>query len=246
MKQGSTSIRRALVLGVVLLGASTTLFAQHKLPLFFVAERPPYFEAESGGGLRGIAGVPTEKALKLAGVPFEWVQLPANRLLMTLQANGIPACAPNYFKTPEREVWAKFTKPIFRDEPQVVLAHQGFEPNSTKLSVVLANLTHNVLVKESFSYGSRMDLMLGQAKAQIQTVTVDTPNMAQMIAAKRADFMFVTNAEARALVKLNSLKTVKILRFDDMPTGELRYIMCNQRVEDSVIQKINVKIKFNP
>ena len=58
-------------------------------------------------------------------------------------------CAVGWFKNSEREAFAKFSKPIYQDEPQVVLtAIENHKIKSTDtVESVLANHDLNLLVK---------------------------------------------------------------------------------------------------
>lgn len=231
--------------GLAVAMTSLVTSAQANISLYYVDERPPYFVKE-GSILKGTAASPTTQALTAAGIGYEWVKRPATRLLMDLKDTDKPACAPSYFKTAERESWGRFSVPILRDSPQVLLASKHFSPNSTKLSEVLANKTNRLLIKQSFSYGSGVDRLLEELKPNISSVTVEIDQMIKMISAERADFMFIAPEEYDAAVKKAEGSAVKMLKFEDTPLGEYRYILCNKNVSADTLRKINAAIAFKP
>jgi hypothetical protein len=63
-----------------------------------------------------------------------------------------------------------------------------------------------------------------------------------MIAADRADFMFLSEEEAIHLLKETEeyAKDVHIIQLSDIPLGEKRYLMCNKLVADETIERLNM------
>lgn len=210
-------------------------------------ERPPYLVPGPDGAATGLTGTPAANAFKAAGIPIAWAKVPTNRQLSAVKEAKGMHCAVGWFKTPEREQFAKFTKPIYRDKPWLVLANVGYSiKDGTKLEQALKAKGVRVLTKDSFSYGSYLDNLLAKTKPTITVSNGSTSQMLQLINAGSADFMFVSEEEAEYLVKQAglSMKNFRQIRFPDMPKGGERYIMCSKNVPDDVIAKLNKNITF--
>jgi len=105
----------------VVLAVSTTAFAAEPLQLLF-QDRPPYYTSNTDGTKGGLVSGPVEKALTRAGIPFTWVHSSGKGQIETVRRGGEVVCTPGWFKKPEREEFAKFSDPVYRDRPQVVIA----------------------------------------------------------------------------------------------------------------------------
>ncbi len=205
-------------------------------------ERPPYLMPAADGSAGGLTATPAANAFKAAGIPVIWSKLPTNRQLALVRETIGMNCAIGWFKNPEREQFAKFTKPIYRDKPTVILANSRFVvKEETKLDSVLARKDIRVLVKDKFSYGSFIDGLLASLRPRTVSTVAENVQMVQMIQADRADFMFLAEEEATYLVEQAGFKLqdFHLIRFPDMPPGERRYIMCSKSVPDEVIGKLN-------
>ena len=210
-------------------------------------ERPPYLVPAADGSASGLTGTPAANAFKAAGIPITWAKVPTNRQLAVMKEPQGMNCAIGWFKTPEREQFAKFTKPIYRDKPWLVLANASYNvKDGTKLEEALSSKTVRVLVKDAFSYGQYIDETLAKTKPNITVSNGSTSQMLQLINAGSMDFMFVSEEEAEYLVEQAGLnmKNFRQIRFPDMPKGGERYIMCGKNVPDDVIAKLNKSITF--
>ena len=210
-------------------------------------ERPPYLIPGADGSATGLTGTPTANAFKAAGIPITWAKVPTNRQISAVKEAQGMQCAVGWFKTPEREKFAKFTKPIYRDKPWLVLANVGYSiKDGTKLEQALSAKGVRVLTKASFSYGPYIDNLLAKTKPNITVSNGSTSQMLQLINAGSADFLFVSEEEAEYLVKEAGLtmKNFRQIRFPDMPKGGDRYIMCSKNVPDDAIAKLDKYITF--
>ncbi|HEU6455774.1 MAG TPA: transporter substrate-binding domain-containing protein, partial [Roseateles sp.] len=85
-------------------------------------DKPPYSYSEAGRPA-GFLMERTARLLKRAGIEASYAEVPIRRTLQNLQGNQVALCSPGLYKIPEREVYARFSLPIHRDRPHVVLAH---------------------------------------------------------------------------------------------------------------------------
>lgn len=220
--------------------------AQDKLVIAY-NERPPYLKTNPDGSVAGLTATPVANALKAAGIPFVWENNPSNRQLQTIREGGSRYCGIGWFKNPEREKFAKFSKAIYRDKPTVAIAQLGFVArDSDKLADVLRRTDIKVLVKEKYSYGPYIDNLLATLKTPLILTTSENSSMIKMVNVGRADFMFTSEEEAAYFVEQAgySLKDFHIFRFQDMPEGEKRYLMCSKDVPDELINQFNKAVTF--
>lgn len=227
---------------------STSAWAQDSLRLYYY-ERPPYMISGVNGSVSGLSADRVKLALNKAGIPFHWEKLPAKRQLRMLQAKTENSCAVGWYKTPERETFAQFSKPIFSDKAPVLIARYNFQPPPRNaLKELLANPQIRILMKEGLTYGHYILTQMQHSKATITTVTLEQDQMLEMIAADRADFMFATREEAEYALKRESSeqKRFKIISFIDIPGGEPRYLMCSQALSPDQLKTINGGINALP
>lgn len=208
-------------------------------------ERPPYITRQPDGSAAGLTATAAANAFKAAGIPVRWRELPSNRQIVLIQEGSGNDCAIGWFKNAEREKFAKFTMPLYRDMPPVLLANRDFAvPPHETLRTLLARRDIRVLVKDRYSYGRYIDTLLADLKPHVVVTSNENTGMVAMIKARRADFMFVAQEEANYLVSQAGAHPgdFKLIRTSDMPQGELRYLMCSKRVDDHVLARVNAAI----
>jgi len=208
--------------------------------------RPPYLIVQDNV-LTGLTGSPAVAAFRAGGVPYVVVETSAKRQLKVLQDNSGLDCAVGWFKNPERETFAKFTKPIYQDEPQIVLTavDSAKIKASDAVESVLANPNLSLLVKKSYSYGSALDALIDKYQPRREVVAVENIQMFKLVLAKKADYMFTAPEEALVTIPLAGLQASQfnLIKLAHMPKGEYRYILCSQRVPDATIAKLNAAIR---
>lgn len=205
--------------------------------------RQPLAHRDEDGQLGGILITPIAQAMVKAGIPFTWVETPFKRQINLVEKNDEALCAVGMFKNKERQKFAKFSTSVLRDisRPSVMLAHRDFKPDkSMNLLEALSIPGTKMLKKESASYGNAIDDVIERSRVNVVSTTAESLNMGKMIAARRADFIFVPEDEA-----LNMIKTIPdgdklhIFKPQNMPQGPERYLMCSPSVSDELIQKFN-------
>lgn len=235
-----------LAWSALFLSFSSSTWAAGEITLHY-NERPPYLVSEASGGAGGLTATPAAEAFKKAGIAFKWAKTPSTRQLAILEQNADKDCAVGWFKTPTREAFALFTKPIYRDKPWTALTNVNFKVAAgEKLADLLADKKTRLLVKDSYSYGGFIDDLLKKLKPTQTVVTLESPQMIQMIKAGHADLTFVSPEEADYFISQAGLSSndVKKQNFPDVPQGEYRYIMCSKQVGTEVIEKLNKAISF--
>jgi polar amino acid transport system substrate-binding protein len=232
-------IAMALVLaGSEIANAQTPIVLQHD-------ERPPFLKTEPDGSVSGTAATPAVQAFKKAGIPYAWQYMSAARQLAMIKS-GARVCSVGWYKTPERERFAKFSKAISQDSPMIGLANIHFNaPENSNIDQILADENINILIKESIVYGPFLDTKFAQMKARRIPTSNEFGPMIRLIHLGRAQLTFIPIEEANYYIATMgySAKDFNVIHFAEMPAGEKRYIMCSKSVEDAVIDKLNAALK---
>ncbi|WMW80531.1 transporter substrate-binding domain-containing protein [Undibacterium cyanobacteriorum] len=221
---------------------------QEPLRLMF-ENRAPYAYKNKQGKLDGLIVQSLEPALKKAGIDFVWIETPFKRQLSIVEQDQDTSCATGVFMTKERQRYAKFSGAILHDQerPSIILAHQDFKiPPGLNLLQVLSLSKARLLKKEHASYGPHIDDAIEKSGIQIVSTTAESRNMAKMLVAKRGDFIFVSEEEARTLIKENADGAhLQIYTPSGMPQSQDRYLMCTNKTADQTLQRLNRALSPN-
>lgn len=219
---------------------------QEAIVVHFHSRRPFYMS--DGHQVFGLVIDPIAQAFRNAGIPHVWQETPARRQLDIIEKNEDKSCAAGWFKTPEREAYARYTLPVYQDKPFVAVFRADNEllPEAAPvLDQVLGEWRLKLLVKEGYSYGQFIDERLKALAPRQLTTTAENRNILQMIENYRADYSFMTEEEAEDLLNSPEVprKKFRIVHFSDMPAGGKRYIICSRQVGEDVIARLNAAIR---
>jgi len=210
-------------------------------------DRPPFHYRVPDGSMAGIIASSTETIFKRAGVAYQWELVPVNRILSNLKHNTGMDCTPGWYKPAEREVYAQFSLPIYRDLPLQGLSRADFPaPEGITAKDLFLRSDLRLLLKQNFSQGAYMDSLIASMPVQqVQKVAAEVPTMVKMIKANRADLIITTQEETDFFIAQSGYqkKDFRILKFSDVPGTEQRYILCSQQVPAEVMTRLNHAIK---
>lgn len=238
--------RLARLLPLVAACCAGAALAQTALTIEY-RDKPPYSYTEAGKPA-GFLMERTARLLQRAGLKVSYAEVPVRRTLQHLQANQAALCSPGLYKNPERETFARFSLPIHRDRPHVVLAHAEAVAQMRRLTRVAqlfsdASLQPGLL--DGVSYGMQLDQYLaGAARAPVRAQL--TPlQLARMVGLRRVDYMLIDEEDLSWLRKDPDFALLPLVRleFPDMPRGELRYLACSQQVTPQTLERINQAIR---
>jgi len=229
---------------LLLLATSDPARADHLTVLYF--DRPPYY-LTLGGRPGGFLVDLTSRILIDAGVPHEFQEMPPKRILEALRSPKGSFCSIGWFKTLERERFAVFSHPIYQDRPfvAVFLKHGRVRPPAVDSLKALCSRADLVLgVNAAFSYGQAVDAILDKAASPPLNVNVSQEQLMRMLAAQRFDYMLANPEEIGALTALAGLKEadLEVVRLDDVPRGNLRYLMFSKDTPAETIRRVNAAI----
>jgi len=228
------SLKKILAIGIL----SINIYA-----LDIVYEpRSPYV-TQINDSISGLVATPLIKALDEAKITYNLKNQTSKKHLKEIERNQKEICAVGWFKNPKRELFGKYTKPLYQDKPMgIIVNHKSDIKNNTDISNLLKTNNYKVLIKDSYSYGKFLDDKLKNKK--VKKTTTSNDKMASMIAKGRADFMFISYEEATSIMKNNKYKSkLQYISLKGMPEGNKRYLICSKKVSDRIIEQLNKYIK---
>ena len=241
---------KGLFLGAFVLsgmGATAACAADTVLELHIV-HRPPYLVVGPNLQVSGSSVEPSVAAFEKAHIPVKWREIPALRQLALLRKNSGKFCSVGWYKTPEREKFAKYSNPVSQDGPWVAVVSSRFPLVAATVDGIVSDAKLTVLVKDGFVYGTYLDKKFSTMKAARMASAGDMPQLFNMIAAGRADVLFAPKEEAEYYLAQGIFRAeqLRVVTFKEMPQGYYRYLMCSQQVEDSEIARFNAALARHP
>ena len=199
------------------------------------------------GSPAGLLGTVVAAAFRSADIPVEWVRVPSNRQLLMVKNAEAQNCAIGWFWKKEREGWAKFTRPIYRDHQWRVLANVAFaERGYSTLEELTQHHDVRILVEDNYSYGG-LDALIARWQPTMASSASTTEKMVQSIAKGSVDMMFIPEEEGNYIMSSHPAAQtdhLRLLYLKDMPRAPERYLMCSKGVPDEVIERLNKAITF--
>jgi len=209
-------------------------------------ERRPYYLGKNGE-VHGLVADPLAMVLELADIDFTWVETPAGRQLDIIRENNSITCAAGWFKTAEREQFAKYSLPIYQDKPFVGVTRADNELIGEEeiLTRILKEGRLRFLVKVGYSYGTYIDDNIKSHKPWLVKTTGGNREMLNSLQKHRADYCLMTEEEAYDLILFSGVNQAdfKIVKFNDIPQGNMRYLLCSLMTPDSLLESVNGAIK---
>lgn len=208
-------------------------------------ERIPY-AVTSNGSVQGLTATPVTLAFNKSGIDIDWIETPVKRQLLAIKMNKGCQCSIGWFKNSERETFARYSASIYQDKPQVAItsAHNKSLVSQRSLADALKNKQLSLLVKDGYSYGKFIDQKIQQYQPTTHSVLYENLKMLSLIYHQRYDYFFIAPEEVNYLIDASGFTRTdfKIIRFKDMPEGEKRYILCNKKVSEETIRRLNSNI----
>ena len=210
-------------------------------------ERPPYYWTENGRPTGFLMNL-TRRILDEAGVSADYASVPAARILEVIRADRQPLCSIGWFRTPQRETFASFSLPIYRDRPLTLLTSRDkadlFDKHAT-LQDVFDDADLIMAQVASFSYGETIDRMLREILVRNLTVSTTQSVLPKLILHGRATYMLVAPEEVQTLLRSAGVDAERFvsLEMDDIPAGNLRHFMFSKSVPENIVRRINQAIE---
>lgn len=209
-------------------------------------EYPPYYHALPDGRAAGLIVDLAGRVFAKAGVEAEFHFVPAKRILLDIQT-GQPVASLGWFKTPEREEFARFSLPIYINRPVGVFflreKEDLFRPYKT-LEALMADGKLLMGRVAGLSDGPQIDAILAKYPDRIVHVTADSVRLTKMLESGRFNFFLLPPEEIDALLHeaQASPENFALKAMSDIPQGNSRHIMYAKTVDDALIRKVDQAI----
>ena len=207
-------------------------------------ERPPYYFTTDKKVPAGSLYELTDKILNEAGIDAQYVSLTIPQIFYVIKYAREPHCSIGWFRTPERELFAKFSEPFFKNNPMVLLTRTALSDRFEEYDRVEQVLADQKLVMAknvNYSYGQYVDSLLQKLRPKILPSVQTQAELVQAIYHGKADYLLISPEEAEELIRSSKggKETFTVLSFSDLQRGNERRLMCNQAISDSVLERIN-------
>lgn len=207
-------------------------------------EKPPYYYTEAGVARGQLLELAT-RIFATAGIPAVFAARPAPRALGEVAESGANVCSLGWFKSVEREKFARFSRPIYRDRPIRLLVRadrrKDFE-NLASLEQVLVAPQFRIGVVAGFSYGMAPDALLQRAGGRVTARVSRVEQLFGMVGHGRIDLAPVNEMEFSHFTRSPQPSALALLAFADAPPGNLRYLMCGRGVPATTMERIDAAI----
>lgn len=208
--------------------------------------KPPH-QYIVNGVAQGILLERAKQVFSLAQIPTRFVEEPAKRIWNNFATGTKNYCSFGWYRIAERESIAQFSGVFHSDPPHTILA----SPSALKLvsahqslASLLADANLTLGIVDAVSYGPELDVMIKGSKNKIERSTTLPMNMARMIAANRASFMFIDREDWEYLKDSDEyLRQTVRMDLSGMPPGLDRYIVCSKDMNAEQMQRINAAIQ---
>ena len=229
------------VAGVFALTIALTALAEAPIILLY-SERPPFMQKQSDGSVTGATATPVIRAFTKAAIPFELREASPARRLLDVKENKRRVCSMGFYKTTERESYARYSKPVSQDSKMIGLVNAKLPtPSDVSVETLLQREDVSVLIKESIVYGPYLESQFSKMKARRVRTAAEFAQLFEMIKRERAQLLFMPEEEAHFYLNEAGYSTAdfKLIQFVGMPAGEQRYIMCSMQVDEATMGQLN-------
>ena len=225
----------------------SALFAADPLTISYF-ERPPYYFTTETGAARGILVDRTRNILSEAGIEARFVSLSLNQILYVVRHTRSPHCSVGWLKKPERELFARFSEPIYQNRPLVLLTTRTRQQQLRKyrsLSELFADPAMIMVRNSSYSYGAYVDKLIERFSPSTYYSLKPQSELVQTLHADHATYMLISPEEVSQLIATAGLPESNFITIplEEIPAGNFRYLMCNRDIDDELLEKLNQAIR---
>ncbi len=206
-------------------------------------QRPPYYNTINNHA-DGLLVKLSRKIFKKADIEPDFIENPPARIMATIKSNQKRVCSIGWFKNEERKSFAKFSLPIYRNKPLVILTtivkQNSFDKHKS-IKDVFADQTLTLSTIDSFSYGKLIDAWINNYAPKIHEISSNQSLLPRLIYNNRASYMLIAPEEINMMLHNARLdeKLFTAISKPDIPVGNQRYIIYSNQVPDSVVNRIN-------
>ncbi|NOX34084.1 MAG: transporter substrate-binding domain-containing protein [Deltaproteobacteria bacterium] len=233
-----------VILLVILLIPLGSVYGQTLTVLYF--KRPPYYDTVKNRA-QGFLVIMTRQIFQKAGIKPVFIESSPSRIMHYIKDPQTKVCSIGWFKNKKREAFAKFSLPIYRNRPMVLLTTRSkqhlFERHNT-IKDVFSDRSLILAKIDSFSYGVIIDTWINTYGTAIHGIASNQSLLPRLINRDRASYMLIAPEEISVMLQKANLDENLFVSISkpDIPPGNRRYIIFSKSVKDSLIERINQSI----
>lgn len=208
-------------------------------------DRPPYYRLHDGHPAGGFLLILAQAAFDRAALDYVVQDMPPPRILATLRRNATPACAVGWFRTPEREGFARYSRPLYTDKPLGVAL--GTNSPACPPQASLARLLHEKYrwgLRPGFSYGPSVDAALAALPPERVHRVAEPGVLLPLLARGRLDAVLIEPEEFAWLASQDpqNAPRTRLCSLSDTPSAPTRYIICDAAVPEADLARLDAAI----
>lgn len=218
-------------------------WSQEEIELLF-DDRTPYSEPQLNVASSEVA-IRAAHALNYAGIPMHWRKLPSQHQLLAIKTNHQRQCGIDWYKTAEREKFARYSAPLRQDSPYVAVT-RNHDPRFPTI-VTLTQLQDSKLLlaaSTNLSFGKELDRLIRDQHLQVIESRGGDSELVSMVISGHADYALVLKEDIIGIIsslgsRARELETHSVSGF---PEPDWVYLMCSKRVDTVTMAAINAGI----
>lgn len=208
--------------------------------------KPPHQYIDNGVE-KGILLERAKQVFAQAQIPAQFVEEPAKRIWNNFSIKTKNYCSFGWYRIPEREPLVQFSSVFHTDPPHTILVSPAAIKQVTahqSINDLLSDSNLTLGLVDAVSYGPALDALIKNSKNKVERSITLPMNMARMIAANRASFMFIDRDDWNYLKDSEeNLRQTAQVDLPGMPPGLDRYIVCSKDISTDKMLRINSAIQ---
>lgn len=206
-------------------------------------EFPPYYftnkDMEPDGFLLKLAA----EAFSKAGVQVAYESLSAGQILNHMRSER-PVCSIGWFKTPEREAFARFSREIYRNRPLEVIylkKNDSLFAEYRTLAELMRDRSLRFGAAKGYSLGRTVDAIIAESAPATEMVNGGYADLFRLLAAEGISYFLAASEHVDGQIRRNHLNPDLFAskQMADIPEGNKRYLMYSRGVPEAVIRRID-------
>lgn len=208
--------------------------------LFMYSDHEPYVIATETG-LSGFLVDYINQVATDASITPHWNNVPWEKQLPTLKRNPENVCAVTLFKTPEREVYLRFTAAVGSNGSFVLVSVKNNQSllDHTSFSDVIEDPALSPVLQSQTVYNAYIDDLL--AGKDFPKIDGSIQRIARSLVSGTHDYFILANVRAKAFFERRNFsdKLAVYDHYSDLTEETFYYIGCSLSTDDAVFKRLN-------
>ncbi|MBH9577931.1 substrate-binding periplasmic protein [Inhella proteolytica] len=192
-----------------------------------------------------------QKVFDTAGLAVRFEPVPLRRSLQALSRNDEALCVLGVFRTPEREAFGRYSRPVVLEEQQVLIAPARVAAQLRQLAtaqLALHDSRFQLLVYEGVSYGVELDRWIALRPQSPVRASSGTARALPMLERGHADLMIGARSELEAMRRREGypMGRFEAVLLPGMPAPPTRHLLCSRKVDPAWVARFDAALPAVP